>query len=88
MILVSHLGRPKGQVVEEMSLTPVAKPLAELLGREVRAAGDCVGPEAEAAAAELPPGGVLLLENLRFHEEETDNDPGSRAGWPASPTCT
>jgi len=76
VILASHLGRPKGQVVAEMSLAPVAARLAELLGREVRTAGDCVGPEVEAAAAELPPGGVLLLENLRFHKEETDNDPG------------
>jgi phosphoglycerate kinase len=75
VILASHLGRPKGQVVEELRLAPVAKRLAELLGCEVRTVSDCVGPEVEAAAAELPPGDVLLLENLRFHKEETDNDP-------------
>jgi phosphoglycerate kinase len=73
--ITSHLGRPKGQVVAELSLAPVAQRLAALLGREVRTVGDCVGPEVETAATELPPGGVLLLENLRFHKEETDNDP-------------
>ena len=75
VILCSHLGRPKGQVVAELSLAPVAQRLAALLGREVRTVGDCVGPEVETAATELPPGGVLLLENLRFHKEEADNDP-------------
>jgi phosphoglycerate kinase len=75
VVLASHLGRPKGKVVEELSLAPVARRLADLLGREVLTVPDSVGPEVEAAAASLPPGGVLLLENLRFHEEETDNDP-------------
>jgi phosphoglycerate kinase len=74
VILASHLGRPKGRVAAEFSLAPVARRLAELLGREVRTAPDCVGPEAEAAAEALPPGGVLLLENLRFHEEEEAGD--------------
>ena len=75
VVLASHLGRPKGQVVAGLSMGPVADRLGELMGREVRAAGDCVGAEVEAAAKALPPGGLLLLENLRFHKEETDNDP-------------
>jgi phosphoglycerate kinase len=75
VVLVSHLGRPKGQVVEELRLAPVASRLAELLGRPVLAASDCVGAEVEAAAAALAPGEVLLLENVRFHAEETANEP-------------
>src|SRR5437899_4942034 len=73
VILASHLGRPKGKPNPEMSLKPVAKRLEELLGRPVAMAPDCVGPQVEAM---LPaPGGVLLLENLRFHAEEEKNDP-------------
>src|SRR5437763_1524497 len=75
VILMSHLGRPKGQVVDSMRLTPVAKRLSELLGRPVQMAADCVGPEVEALAKALQPGQVLLLENLRFHKEEEKNDP-------------
>ncbi len=75
VILMSHLGRPKGKVVEEMRLTPVADALSNLLGRPVKKVEDCVGEEAERAAAELKPGAVMLLENLRFHSEETENDP-------------
>src|SRR5437588_9573020 len=71
---MSHLGRPKGQVVDSMRLTPVAKRLSELLGRPVQMAADCVGPEVEALAKGLQPGQVLLLENLRFHKEEEKND--------------
>ena len=74
VVLASHLGRPKGQVVEELRMKPVAVRLAELLGRPVATVDDCVGPEAEQAAAALKPGEVLLLENLRFHAEETGND--------------
>src|SRR5437588_5943503 len=74
VILMSHLGRPKGQVVDNMRLTPVAKRLSELLGRPVQMAADCVGPEVEALAKALQPGQVLLLENLRFHKEEEKND--------------
>ncbi len=74
LILSSHLGRPKGKVVPEMSLAPVAKRLSELLGKEVAFASDCVGQAAEEAAAALKPGEVLL-ENLRFHPEEEKNDP-------------
>lgn len=76
VVLMSHLGRPKGQVVEDLRLTPVAARLAELLGRPVATTADCVGPEAARAAAALRRGEVLMLENLRFHDEETANDPG------------
>jgi phosphoglycerate kinase len=73
VILASHLGRPKGKPNPEMSLKPAAARLSELLGRPVKMAPDCVGPEVEAL---LPsPGEVLLLENLRFHPEEEKNDP-------------
>jgi phosphoglycerate kinase len=76
VILMSHLGRPDGKRVPEMSLRPVADALAALLGAPVAFAEDCVGPAAEQAVAALAPGGVLLLENLRFHAEEEENDPG------------
>src|SRR5437660_1598383 len=75
VILMSHLGRPNGQVVDSMRLTPVAQRLGELLGRPVQMAPDCVGPEVEALAKALQPGQVLLLENLRFHKEEEKNNP-------------
>lgn len=75
LILCSHLGRPDGAVVESLRLTPVAARLSELLGVPVATAPDCVGPEAEEAAAALAPGQVLLLENVRFHAEEEANDP-------------
>jgi phosphoglycerate kinase len=75
LVLASHLGRPKGKPNPKMSLAPVAKRLGELLGRPVEFASDCVGPAAESAASSLKPGGVLLLENLRFHPEEEKNDP-------------
>jgi phosphoglycerate kinase len=74
VILMSHLGRPKGKPDLSQSLRPVAGRLAELLGAPVAFADDCVGPEAEAASRALPDGGVLLLENLRFHAEEEKND--------------
>ncbi|HET7637493.1 MAG TPA: phosphoglycerate kinase [Ktedonobacteraceae bacterium] len=75
VILMSHLGRPKGKVVESMRLTPVAQRLSELLGKPVAMARDHVGPEVEVQARALQPGHVLLLENLRFHGEEEKNDP-------------
>jgi phosphoglycerate kinase len=75
VILASHLGRPRGQVVEALRMAPVAERLAGLVGRPVATTGDCVGPQVEAAAGALAPGEVLLLENLRFHAEETANDP-------------
>ena len=74
VILMSHLGRPKGKVEPSMSLKPVAKRLSELLNREVKMAPDCVGAETEKMAADLKNGEVLLLENLRFHPEEEKND--------------
>ncbi|MEW5884441.1 MAG: phosphoglycerate kinase [Armatimonadota bacterium] len=74
VILVSHLGRPEGKD-ERFTLRPVAKRLAELLRRDVAFAGDCIGAEARKAAEALSPAGVLLLENVRFHKEETENDP-------------
>ena len=75
VILMSHLGRPDGKRVPDMSLRPVADALAALLSAPVAFADDCVGPSAEQAVAALAPGGVLLLENLRFHAAEEDNDP-------------
>lgn len=76
VVVASHLGRPKGQVVDSLRLDPVAARLSELLGRPVAKVDECVGPEVEAAVAALAPGDVLLLENVRFHKEETANDPG------------
>lgn len=75
VILMSHLGRPEGKVVEKFRLDPVARRLAALLGRPVKKAPDCIGPEVEAMAAHLQPGEVLLLENVRFHPGEEANDP-------------
>jgi len=74
VILMSHLGRPKGGPDPKFSLKPVAPALAKLLGRDVAFADDCVGEVAEKAAAALPDGGVLLLENTRFHPTEEKND--------------
>ena len=74
VILMSHLGRPKGKVVPELSLSPVAAHLAVLLERPVAFVEECVGPEVEALVEKLHHGDVLLLENLRFHAEETAND--------------
>jgi phosphoglycerate kinase len=70
LVLMSHLGRPDGKKVEKYTLKPVAEKLAELLGKPVKFIPDCVGAEVEKAAAELQPGEVALLENLRFHIEE------------------
>jgi len=73
-LLMSHLGRPKGNVVPEMSLKPVASHLSKLLDKEVTMAPDCIGPEVEKLVSSLGVGEVLLLENLRFHKGETKND--------------
>ena len=75
IILCSHLGRPKGEFKPEFSLAPVAKELSRLLGKEVIMAKDVIGEDAKTKAANLKPGEILLLENVRFHREETDNDP-------------
>ncbi len=74
VILMSHLGRPKGKAVDTMRLTPVAQHLSALLDKPVQMASDCIGPAVEALAKNLQPGHVLLLENLRFHNEEEQND--------------
>lgn len=79
IVLVAHLGRPKGQPVEKYSLKPVAEVLAKLIKRPVAFAPDCVGPEADKVVAAVPPGGVALLENLRFHAQEEKNDPAFAA---------
>jgi phosphoglycerate kinase len=86
-IVASHLGRPKGTRRAKYSLAPVAERLAELLGRRVRLATDCVGSEVEAQAAQLPAGEVLLLENLRFHPGEEQNDPGFARKLAALANC-
>ena len=78
LILMSHLGRPKGQRDDKLSLAPVAARLSELLGREVVFAADCIGPETRAKAQKLKPGDCMLLENLRFHKEETIKDKAAR----------
>lgn len=75
VILMSHLGRPKGNVDSALSLKPAAIRLGELLGKDVQIAPDCVGSEVESQVGRLNEGDVLLLENVRFHKEETVNDP-------------
>ena len=75
VIIISHLGRPEGQRQEKYSLAPVAKRLSRLLEKEVKLAPDCIGPKVEAMVGQMAFGDVLLLENLRFHEEEKKNDP-------------
>lgn len=75
LILMSHLGRPKGKVKEGLRLLPVGKRLEELLQRPVTVLKECIGPEIEDAVGKMEPGDVILLENVRFHEEETRNDP-------------
>jgi len=76
VIVVSHLGRPDGKVVEGLRMAPVAAALAQRLDTPVKTAPDCVGPEAKAAVDALADGDVLLLENVRFHKEEEANDDG------------
>jgi phosphoglycerate kinase len=79
IVLLSHLGRPDGKPNATYTLEPVAKRVGELLGAPCGFGGDCVGPVAEATRDALVPGGVALLENVRFHAEEEDNDPGFAA---------
>ena len=78
LILMSHLGRPEGKPNEKMSLKPVADRLSQLLGKDVIFAEDCIGPDVEAKAAGMESGNVMLLENLRFHEEETIKDKAAK----------
>lgn len=81
VIVMAHLGRPKGKVVPELSLAPVAKRLGELLGTNVTLAKDTYGPDAQAKAAALADGAVLLLENVRFNPEETSKDDAERGAY-------
>ncbi len=74
LILISHLGRPKGERKPEMSLAPVAERLSELLGKDVKFVDDCVGEKVRAVISEMEDGDIVLLENLRFYKEETKND--------------
>ena len=74
-VLCSHLGRPKGKRVAEMSLRPVAEKLGKLTGGQVKFTDDCIGSVADVAKQDLKNGEILLLENLRFHAEEEQNDP-------------
>ena len=74
VILCSHLGRPKGKFDPRYSLAPVAKRLGRLMGKDILFAPDCIGPVVEGMVARMKPGDVLLLENLRFHKEEEEND--------------
>jgi phosphoglycerate kinase len=83
VILASHLGRPKGKPNQDLSLHPVAARTSELLGKPVAFADDCVGTVAESAVRNLPAGGIVLLENLRFHAAEEKNDPAFAKGLAA-----
>lgn len=79
LILCSHLGRPKGKVVDDLRMDPVARRLSELLDRPVKKLDECIGPEVEASVLAAKPGDVILLENTRFHPEEKQNDPAFAA---------
>ena len=74
VILASHLGRPKGKIVESLRIAPVKEPLEKLLNKQVTLASDCIGVEVENLSLQMKEGGLLLLENLRFHPEEEKND--------------
>lgn len=76
IVLMSHMGRPKGKVVDGLRLAPVGKRLTELLGQTVKALDDCIGPVVEQAVAAMQPGDIILLENLRFHPGEEEGDAG------------
>jgi phosphoglycerate kinase len=79
IIIISHLGRPKGQRNEKFSLAPVARRLARLVSKDVQLAADCIGPEVKKQVNGMQPGDILLLENLRFHPGEQENDPAFAA---------
>ena len=74
VIICSHLGRPEGKVVEKLRMAPIARRLSQLIGLPVNAASDCIGPEVQSKAAVLKEGAILVLENLRFHIEEEENE--------------
>ena len=75
LVLIAHLGRPDGRVDKQYSLEPVARRLSKLIDQKVLFANDCIGSAVDARLKQLRPGGILLLENLRFHPEEESNDP-------------
>jgi phosphoglycerate kinase len=75
VILMSHLGRPKGEVIEKLRLDPVARRLSKLLGQDIKKVNDCIGEEVEKAVLNMQKGEVILLENLRFYSEEEKNKP-------------
>jgi phosphoglycerate kinase len=79
LVLMSHMGRPKGQRVDKLTLKPCSTVLSDLLGKEIPFVDDCVGEKAEAAVASMKPGDVILLENLRFHIGDEKNDPAFAA---------
>ncbi|MBF0589062.1 MAG: phosphoglycerate kinase, partial [Magnetococcales bacterium] len=81
VILASHMGRPKGKVMPELSMKPAAERLAELLDKPVKLAPDCIGPEVVAMSHALQAGEVMMLENVRFHAGETSNDPELAKGF-------
>ena len=81
VILSAHFGRPKGQVNEDMRLTPVAARLSELLGAPVAKTDSCIGSDAEAKVAAMADGDVVLLENVRFFAEEEKNESGFAQSW-------
>ena len=74
VIIISHMGRPKGQRVEKYSMAPAAKRLSRLISKEVKLASDCIGDEVKAMIDAMQPGEIIMLENLRFHAEEQQND--------------
>src|SRR5690606_19148703 len=74
VILITHLGRPKGKATEEFSLKNIVDEIEKVLGKEVKFCEDCIGPEAKEMSSELQPGQILLLENLRFYNEEEKGD--------------
>lgn len=75
LIIISHIGRPKGKVVEKLRIAPIGKELSKVLKQEIVICNDCIGEEVKAIVNRMKPGEVVLLENLRFHKEETENDP-------------
>jgi phosphoglycerate kinase len=79
VLLLAHFGRPKGERRPDMSLSLVTRPYSETLGRQVRFVEDCVGPGAKEAVATMQPGDIAILENVRFHAEEEENDPAFAA---------
>ena len=75
VVLMSHLGRPNGQIVPELSLIPIGEKLAELIEMPIKFSDDCISEDARDVSLGLRPGEIHLLENLRYYNEETDNDP-------------